>query len=70
MVSVLIIMVCSYLVGSFPTSIIVARMLKGIDIREYGSGNAPARTLSAFSVGKPAWWFHWSMSPKEPSRRF
>jgi len=40
MVSVLIIMVCSYLVGSFPTSIIVARMLKGIDIREYGSGNA------------------------------
>ncbi len=30
----------SYLMGSFPTSIIVARRAKGIDIREHGSGNA------------------------------
>lgn len=30
----------SYLMGSFPTSIIVARRTKGIDIREHGSGNA------------------------------
>jgi glycerol-3-phosphate acyltransferase PlsY len=30
----------SYLVGSIPTSIIVARASRGIDIRQYGSGNA------------------------------
>lgn len=30
----------SYLVGSIPTSIVVARLFKGIDIREHGSGNA------------------------------
>lgn len=30
----------SYLMGSFPTSIIVARRVRGIDIREHGSGNA------------------------------
>ena len=29
-----------YLIGSIPTSIIAGRMLKGIDIREFGSGNA------------------------------
>ena len=30
----------SYLVGSIPTSIIVSKLTKGIDIRDYGSGNA------------------------------
>ncbi|MCK4716284.1 MAG: glycerol-3-phosphate 1-O-acyltransferase PlsY, partial [Candidatus Marinimicrobia bacterium] len=30
----------SYLTGSFPTSIIVGKITKGIDIREHGSGNA------------------------------
>lgn len=34
------IIVLSYLVGSIPTSIIVAKLAKGIDIREHGSGNA------------------------------
>ena len=34
------IIVLSYLVGSFPTSIIVSKLAKGIDIREHGSGNA------------------------------
>jgi acyl phosphate:glycerol-3-phosphate acyltransferase len=34
------IIVLSYLVGSIPTSIIVSRLAKGIDIREHGSGNA------------------------------
>ena len=34
------IIVLSYLVGSIPTSIIVTKMAKGIDIRNYGSGNA------------------------------
>jgi glycerol-3-phosphate acyltransferase PlsY len=34
------IIVLSYLVGSIPTSIIVSKISKGIDIRNYGSGNA------------------------------
>lgn len=56
----------SYLMGSFPTSIIVARRAKGIDIREHGSGNAggtnvlrvvgwkAALVVAAVDVGKGA----------------
>lgn len=36
------ILVLGYVTGSFPTSIIVSRIIKGIDIRNYGSGNAGA----------------------------
>jgi len=32
----------SYFIGSFPTSIVAGKLLKGIDIRKYGSGNAGA----------------------------
>ena len=35
-----VIIVLSYLVGSIPTSIIMSKAVKGIDIRNYGSGNA------------------------------
>jgi glycerol-3-phosphate acyltransferase PlsY len=35
-----IIIILSYLVGSIPTSIIVSKLVKGIDIRNFGSGNA------------------------------
>ena len=41
----------AYLLGSFPTSFIMARMTKGIDIREVGSGNAGATNVLR-SVGK------------------
>jgi len=34
------ILILSYLVGSIPTSIIVSKLNKGIDIRDFGSGNA------------------------------
>ncbi len=34
------IIILSYLIGSIPTSIIVSKLAKGIDIREHGSGNA------------------------------
>ncbi len=34
------IIVLSYLIGSIPTSIIVSKLARGIDIREHGSGNA------------------------------
>lgn len=40
MVPLAIIIVLSYFVGSFPTSIVVTKFLKGIDIRHHGSGNA------------------------------
>jgi glycerol-3-phosphate acyltransferase PlsY len=40
MLPVAIIAVLSYLVGSIPTSIIVGRVSRGIDIRQHGSGNA------------------------------
>ncbi len=40
MITVALIAILSYLVGSTPTAIIVARVLKGIDIRQHGSGNA------------------------------
>lgn len=34
-----LVIILSYLVGSIPTSIIVGKLVKGIDIRNYGSGN-------------------------------
>ncbi|HEX9652921.1 MAG TPA: glycerol-3-phosphate 1-O-acyltransferase PlsY [bacterium] len=40
MYSLIVIILLSYLVGSFPTSIVTGRMLRRIDIREHGSGNA------------------------------
>ncbi|MGE5364828.1 MAG: glycerol-3-phosphate 1-O-acyltransferase PlsY [Bacteroidota bacterium] len=35
-----LIVLLSYLIGSIPNSIIVSKLVKGIDIRDYGSGNA------------------------------
>ena len=40
MISLFAVVVLSYLIGSFPTAILVSKYLKGIDIRDYGSGNA------------------------------
>jgi acyl phosphate:glycerol-3-phosphate acyltransferase len=40
MVSLVVIFLLSYLVGSIPTSIIFSKLFRGIDIREHGSGNA------------------------------
>ena len=54
----------SYLAGSIPTSLIVGRLLGGVDIRDHGSGNAgatnvyrvlglgPALMVSAVDIGK------------------
>lgn len=42
MTNFLIAMVLAYLIGSIPTGYIVARAAKGIDIRDYGSGNVGA----------------------------
>ena len=37
--------ICAYLIGSFPTAYIVARMRKGIDIRSVGSRNMGAMNV-------------------------
>ena len=39
-ISLILLLFASYITGSIPTSIIVGRILKGIDIRDHGSGNA------------------------------
>lgn len=44
----------AYLVGSIPTSFIFARLLKGVDIRKYGSGNVGATNLSRVAGKLPA----------------
>jgi glycerol-3-phosphate acyltransferase PlsY len=38
----ILLIVCAYLIGSIPTSVWVSKYLYGIDIRDYGSGNAGA----------------------------
>jgi acyl phosphate:glycerol-3-phosphate acyltransferase len=40
MLNLLVVVILSYLAGSIPNSIIVSKLVKGIDIREHGSGNA------------------------------
>ncbi len=45
--------VLAYLVGSFPTAYVLGRVVKGIDIRDYGSGNVGGSNVF-YHVGK-AW---------------
>jgi len=40
MTSLILILLLSYLIGSIPTSIIMGKLMKGIDVRQFGSGNA------------------------------
>lgn len=40
MLTIILILLLSYLVGSIPTAIIISKLVAGIDIRNYGSGNA------------------------------
>ena len=42
---VITLLILSYLTGSIPTSIIISRVAKNIDIREHGSGNAGATNV-------------------------
>lgn len=45
MLSFVLILLLSYLVGSIPTSILAGRLLRGVDIRRHGSGNAGATNV-------------------------
>lgn len=46
--------VSSYIIGSFPTSYIVTKMVKGTDIRSSGSGNAGATNVLRTAGRMPA----------------
>jgi glycerol-3-phosphate acyltransferase PlsY len=48
MLSLLVILTLSYLVGSIPASVWIGKLIYGVDVREYGSGNAGA--TNAFRV--------------------
>ena len=52
-ISTVLLLFLSYLIGSIPFSIIAGKLTKGIDIREYGSGNAGA-TNTFRVLGKKA----------------
>lgn len=41
----ILVLLAAYLVGSCPTSLLVSRRAKGIDIRQHGSGNAGATNV-------------------------
>ena len=49
----LLLIVAAYLIGSIPTSVWVSRYYFGIDIRDYGSGNAGA--TNTYRVLGPKW---------------
>lgn len=45
MISFLLIIFFSYIIGSIPSAYIIAKLTKNIDIREYGSGNVGATNV-------------------------
>jgi glycerol-3-phosphate acyltransferase PlsY len=45
MLQIILIIIISYIIGSIPTAIIAGKLLRNIDIREYGSGNAGATNV-------------------------
>ena len=50
----ILILFASYVMGSFPTSIIMGKLTRGIDIREHGSGNAGGTNVFRVLGWKPA----------------
>src|SRR3989337_1763007 len=45
MLTVVLLMVGSYLVGAVPVAYLAGRLLRGIDLRRYGSGNVGASNV-------------------------
>lgn len=53
MISIGVVILLSYLVGSIPSSIWVGKLFKGVDIRKHGSGNAGATNTFRLLGWKP-----------------
>jgi len=53
-IQLLLLLLLSFITGSFPTSILTGKLLKGIDIREHGSGNAGGTNVFRVLGWKPA----------------
>jgi glycerol-3-phosphate acyltransferase PlsY len=55
-VALALVLVLSYLTGAFPSGVVFGRLLRGIDIRQHGSGNAGATNawrVLGWRVGLP-----------------
>ena len=53
-IQLLLLFILCYITGSFPTSIILGKIVKRIDIREHGSGNAGGTNVFRVLGWKPA----------------
>ncbi len=53
-IQLILLLLLSYIVGSTPTSIIVGKITRGIDIRDHGSGNAGGTNVFRVLGWKPA----------------
>lgn len=53
-INLILLLFLSYVTGSIPTSIILGKIVKGIDIREHGSGNAGGTNVFRVLGWKPA----------------
>ncbi len=53
-IQLLLLLLLSFITGSFPTSILAGKLLKGIDIRQHGSGNAGGTNVFRVLGWKPA----------------
>ncbi len=53
-IQLILLLAFSYITGSFPTSIILGKIVKGIDIREHGSGNAGGTNVFRVLGWRPA----------------
>lgn len=51
-----VLLVISYLIGAFPSAVVIGRAAKGVDVRQHGSGNAGATNawrVLGWRVGAP-----------------
>ena len=47
---IILVVILSYLTGSFPSAVWICKTFYNIDVREFGSGNAVAQGLTAGTI--------------------